>query len=80
MMIKKVLLEYINKLRKKLKEEEDSHKRRRLWKALKRAEVLIQKQNKKPLFHAEKGVKNAEFEIIKEKEVGGMLNGEKADS
>ena len=71
MMIKKVLLEYINKLRTKLKEEEDSHKRRRLWKALKRAGVLIQKQNKKPLFHAEKGAKNGEFEIIKEKEVGG---------
>ena len=80
MMIKKVLLGYINKLRKKLKEEEDPQKRRRLWKAVKRAGVLIQKQNKKPLFHAEKGAKNAEFEIIKEKEVGGMLNGEKADS
>jgi len=80
MTVKKALLEYVNKLRKKLKEEEDSQKRRRLWKALKRAGVLIQKQNKKPLFHAEKGAKNAEFEIIKEKEVGGMLNGEKADS
>ena len=47
MMIKKVLLEYINKLRKKLKEEEDSQKRRRLWKALRRAEILTEKVKQK---------------------------------
>lgn len=47
MTIRKALLEYINKLRKKLKDEEDPQKRRRLWKALRRAEILAEKVKQK---------------------------------